>query len=236
MSLLSAYQALLLLILVLILPVLAVLNSAATARILNAKPELRWAFYQQGMIFQWLLVVLIGLALWWQGEEWSAIGLQPILRTEFWLSFVALVLLARLVYRWYRPGTGVIRWIQALYQHVAHYLPVDQRSFNWGVPMALTAGLCEEMIFRGYLYHQLLNWVPIWLAVLLVNVVFAVTHYATGLLNVLGAFALGLLFSGLYLWTGDLWLSMWLHALIDLLAMTLYPLANQPAEKSRQTT
>ena len=227
MNLLSAYQGLLLLVIVLVLPVLAVLNSAATARILKDKPELRWAFYQQGMVFQWLLVALIGLALWWQGVGLSDIGLTTVWRADFWLSFLGLLLLSLLVYRWYQPGGVIKRWTNQLYHHVAHYLPVDQRSFYWGLPMALTAGLCEELIFRGYLFHYLLNWMPVWLAVLLVNVVFALTHYATGLVNMLGSFLLGLLFSGLFLLTGDLWLSMWLHALIDLLAMTLYPLVNQ---------
>jgi membrane protease YdiL (CAAX protease family) len=233
MSLLSVYQGLLLLIIVLILPALAVLNSATTSRILNDKPELRWAFYQQGMVFQWLLVALIGIALWWQGMGLNSIGLLAVWCLEFWLSFVALVCLSLLVHRWYRPGLVVRRWVNKLYHHVAHYLPVDHRSFHWGVPMALTAGLCEELIFRGYVYHQLLNWMPLWLAVLLTNLVFAVTHYATGLINMLGSFLLGLLFSGLFLLTGDLWLSIWLHALIDLLAMTLYPLANQPRQESR---
>jgi membrane protease YdiL (CAAX protease family) len=236
MSLLFAYQGLLLLIIVLIVPVLAVLNSAATTRILNERPDLRWAFYQQGILFQWLLVALIGLALWWQGVGLSAIGLWSVWRLDFWLSFVGLSLLSLLVYRWYRPGAVVSRRVNKLYRHVAHYLPVDHRSFHWGVPMALTAGVCEELIFRGYLYHQLLNWMPVWLAVILVNVVFAVTHYATGLLNMLGSFLLGLLFSSLFLLTGDLWLSMWLHALIDLLAMTLYPLANQSLQKDQQAS
>ena len=134
MSLLFAYQGLLLLIIVLIVPVLAVLNSAATARILNDRPDLRWAFYQQGILFQWLLVVLIGLALWWQGVGLSTIGLLSVWRLDFWLSFLGLSLLSLLVYRWYRPGAVVSQRVSKLYRHVAHFLPVDQRSFYWGGP------------------------------------------------------------------------------------------------------
>jgi membrane protease YdiL (CAAX protease family) len=231
MSLLTVYQGLLLLIIVVALPLLAVLNSAATVRLMTERPDIRWAFYQQGILVQWLLVGLIAAALWWQGSDLSAVGLKVVTRPMFWLSFGVLLLGALLAYRWYRPGAFVTRWVSKLYRHVAHYLPVDQRSFRWGVPMAITAGLCEELIFRGYLHHQLLNWLPLWLAVLVTNGVFAATHYATGLVNMLGSFLLGLLFSGLFLWTGDLWLSMWLHALIDLLAITLYPLViNKSAE------
>lgn len=227
MNMTFIYQLFLLLIITVLLPWLTIRNSVAMKALLLEQPAMRWAFYQQGALFQWLMVLLIMVSLWWSGAGPSAIGWSSYAHLGFWCSLLALVLLSWLTVRRHRPRPGLSHWVRRLYGHVAHFLPTDQRSYRWGVVMALTAGVCEELIYRGFLHHQLSMWLPVWAAVLLTNVVFALTHYTTGLINMLGSFVLGVLFSVGYLLTGDLWLSMWLHVLIDLLAMTLYPLVNQ---------
>ncbi|MFC3194407.1 CPBP family intramembrane glutamic endopeptidase [Marinicella sediminis] len=231
MTLLWLYQMMLLVVIGVLLPVMAVRNSADTRHILQQRPGLRATFYQQGAIMQWFLVALILVAQWWQGGGLSAIGWSTALSWHFWLSMSGLVMVSILTWKLYCPGPMVGAWLVRLYSHVAHYLPVDTRSYSWGVVMAVTAGICEELIYRGLLYHLLIQWIPDWSGMILANVVFAVTHYSTGWVNAAGAFVLGLLFSWLYWLTGDLWLSMWLHAAIDLLAVTLYPLAvrNKPS-------
>lgn len=84
------------------------------------------------------------------------------------------------------------------------------------VSLVIIAPLAEELIFRGYLFGKLKKYAAVWVAVLLSAALFAVAH---GQWNVaLDTFALGLVLASLRLITGNIWVSMALHALKNGLA------------------
>ena len=93
---------------------------------------------------------------------------------------------------------------------------VERFSF---VLLSLTAGICEETLFRGFLIrylHEGAFALPLLTALALSSVAFGLAHIYQGASAVLRTGLVGLAFGLLYLLTGSLIPCIALHALIDL--------------------
>ena len=99
-----------------------------------------------------------------------------------------------------------------------HYLPKSKREFIWFNLLSLSAGICEEIIFRLFIFSYLLENTNLAIAFILTNIIFAITHVGSGKQHILSAFILGLLFTAIYYFTSNIWLSMILHSAIDISA------------------
>jgi membrane protease YdiL (CAAX protease family) len=90
-----------------------------------------------------------------------------------------------------------------------------------------SAGFCEEVLFRGYLFERLGKLLgpgpAAALATVLVSAsVFALAHYTgQGLPGVEQAAVTGLVFGGIFLWRRQIWLLVVAHAAFDLTAIAL---------------
>ncbi len=207
----------------LLMPAMAILNSKTITDVLVNKPELKKGIYFQGILIQWMLCLFIISSMWFYGDEFHIIGLNFIHTTHWVTLFVVAPIISYLYFSYAKPSAITRRIILKIYNHVSHYLPKTTEQYRWGVALSFTAGFCEELIYRGFIFWQLKLFLNFWPAVLLTNIIFALTHYGTGWKNAMGAFVFGMIFSGLYLYTGNLWLSITCHIIIDLIAMTLYP-------------
>jgi membrane protease YdiL (CAAX protease family) len=91
-----------------------------------------------------------------------------------------------------------------------------QRALFWIVP--ITVGICEEIIFRGYLY-QYFQRSPYSLSALLsflvVTAIFGLGHFQQGLSGVVQTTLLGFFLGFLYFLSGNLLLSIFLHIIFD---------------------
>lgn len=89
--------------------------------------------------------------------------------------------------------------------------------------LALSPGVCEEMLFRGVLLSSFKRKLPAWAAVSLVALLFAVIHL--NLFRLVPTFLLGLYLTFIVYRTGSIYLSMLAHALNNGLALVLiyYP-------------
>jgi uncharacterized protein len=88
--------------------------------------------------------------------------------------------------------------------------------------MSMTAGICEELVYRGFCIRMLQRrQVPTLIAVVLATLAFVFIHGTNVMAPVpfLTIFVAGLLFSALFLWRRSLIPGICLHALIDLLAI-----------------
>ncbi len=219
----DVYYVFLLSLLMLVMPFLAIKSSQALVHVLRTRPEIKSSFYLQGIVIQWLMTAAVLLGMWFKQDPWTLIGLRMD-HAEVWLVvLLVMVIMSLLFFRYATLGAAAQARIQRLYQHVAHYLPTNEGQYRWGVVLSLTAGICEEIVYRGFVFWRLSSLLGVVPAMVLTNLVFALAHVATGLKNCLLSFVLGLLFSLVYLYTGDLWLSITCHVAIDLLGITLYP-------------
>jgi membrane protease YdiL (CAAX protease family) len=98
-------------------------------------------------------------------------------------------------------------------------LPRSPLEIAAWVALSLTAGFCEEAIFRGYLQKQFqaITGSAV-VAVLLQAVVFGVSHGYQGLRNVIAITILGVLYGAIALWRRSLKPTMILHAGTDIVS------------------
>jgi membrane protease YdiL (CAAX protease family) len=94
-------------------------------------------------------------------------------------------------------------------------IPGTAREFRLFIPLSITAGVCEELLFRGYLVWVLRSWIGLWPAAIVSMAAFGLGHAYQGAKFGLRAFWAGVAMGLLAIFTGSIVPGMVLHALID---------------------
>jgi membrane protease YdiL (CAAX protease family) len=103
-------------------------------------------------------------------------------------------------------------------------LPRNREERRWTALLALNAGPSEELFFRLLLPLVIaLATHDAVLAFAASALLFGAVHYYQGWIGVLGTTAVGLLFTGLYLASGSIWIPAILHSLMNLNTLWLRP-------------
>jgi membrane protease YdiL (CAAX protease family) len=106
--------------------------------------------------------------------------------------------------------------------HLDFFLPQSPRERGWFALVSVSAAICEEILFRGFLpaYFVALG-LPTVAAFLLAAVVFGIDHGYQGWSGVVLTGVIALIFTALFVLSGSLWLPMVVHALFDLRILLL---------------
>lgn len=182
-------------------------------------PRVRLWLYRQGIAIQWSLAAAT-LALWaWQGRPWAALGVVPkltwgLLGVGAGLTIVvAYVLVQR---RKALEDDEALARLRRQMRNLERMMPRSPEETRWFNRLAMTAGVCEELLYRGYLIWYLTHWLALAPAVLVAGVIFGFGHAYQGLRGIAVTTLVGLFMSAVYLLTGSLFASMVFHALMDL--------------------
>jgi membrane protease YdiL (CAAX protease family) len=189
-------------------------------RRLEADPaRARRRLYAEGIAVPWTLV-LIGAALWLSHDRsWISLGFSMPDGWRLWLP-VALALLL-ITYTAY-AAAALVRDAEArasVRQQAGKFvdmLPHTRADLYWFTGVSLTAGFCEEFLFRGYFIWALAPWLGWWGAAALSLPLFACAHAYQGWNGVLRVGVVGAFFTLVVAVCGSLWPAIVLHALIDL--------------------
>jgi len=115
-----------------------------------------------------------------------------------------------------------------------YFLPGTWTERRWWVFVSITAGVCEEILFRGFIlrYLHVFPWtLNLTLALLISSAIFGVHHIYQGAGGVAKVTILGILFGLLFLLTGNLLFPIIFHGAIDLSMLALLrPPADTPPE------
>ena len=147
----------------------------------------------------------------------EAMGLRsgPWLGMAAWtagLSVGALLLL--LGFLWLRRAKGLRE--TPLLEQLLPRTPVEKVVFFF---LSLSAGLGEELAYRGFLIPALAGVLGgVWPAAVLSSVVFGFLHAYQGWLGVVRTGCLGLMLAASFVVTGTLWPAILAHALLDVMA------------------
>ena len=181
-------------------------------------PRVRMALYREAIALQWLLAAAT-IALWtWRGREWALLGLAPRLTP----AGVALAILAAgavafvaLQRRRTLASRDALAQVRTQLRHVERMLPRSGRELRWFLALSLTAGLCEELLYRGYLIAYLERGIGLVPAVIVGAMIFGFGHLYQGRRGMLTTALVGLVFGVIFRVSGSLWIAMALHALAD---------------------
>ncbi|MFZ6874930.1 CPBP family intramembrane glutamic endopeptidase [Undibacterium sp. Di27W] len=138
----------------------------------------------------------------------------------------------------FKPKTRLSYW-KALHSYYFLF-PVSKQERHWWVLLSLTAGICEEIFFRGFLLQFIhgqshASWyLDLNLALVLSALVFGICHYYQGISGIVRTTVGGLLFGLLTILTNSLWLPILLHVLVDLAVLLIYkPQQDSPEAAKR---
>jgi len=98
-------------------------------------------------------------------------------------------------------------------------LPVSLLEFLPYAALSVTAGVCEEFIYRGFALAALVRaGVPVWMAILLTSILFGLAHAYQGKAGIVSTGLFGVALALGRLWLGSLGPVMMWHAGLDLAA------------------
>lgn len=106
----------------------------------------------------------------------------------------------------------------------AYLIPATRAERRWWVLIGLTAGICEEILFRGFLLHYLhaFPWqLDLTLALVASAIIFGLQHLYQGANGVVATALMGALFAVLFVLSRSLLLPMLLHAALDLRVLVI---------------
>jgi membrane protease YdiL (CAAX protease family) len=178
----------------------------------------RRGHYRRLIAGEWIPTLVL-LAVWAVlGRPWSALRLAGDTAPRLGLGFgYVLVLIGVLVLQrralLARPDRRArVRKALSYAEPLLPHSPAEQRLF-WVV--SVTAGICEELFFRGFLTWYFLAWMGPAAAVILASVLFGVGHVYMGIAQVPKTAMIGLILAVVVSLTGSLWPAMLLHAAVD---------------------
>jgi membrane protease YdiL (CAAX protease family) len=182
-------------------------------------PAVRRSVYRVAIIVQWALAGLV--LLWWRLEHRSlvSIGLAPVITAGMIGTLVGLVIVAVALIRQRMQALrddDALAEVRRRLDHIELMLPHSAAEFGGFARLSVTAGVCEELLYRGFLTWYFAHVMGLLPAMAVASIVFGLGHAYQGprgmaLTTVVGAF-----FAGVYWVSGSLYVSMLIHALMDL--------------------
>jgi len=189
-------------------------------RIEAGDPEARVRLYRKTLIQEWIVTLAIfALTVAFARPVLTTLGLVTPHGWRLVLGIGVPVVYA-VLFMLQAPAIVNNRIIRARLrtriEPLAPLIPTRPLEWNWFRPLAVSAGICEEIMFRGYLVWLLQAWLGLYGAAGVSVVVFGLAHGYQGGKFGTRAFLAGLAMQVLALATGSIVPGIVLHALIDL--------------------
>lgn len=197
-------------------------------------PGTRRRVYRNLIVLEWTLAAAVVASWVAQHRAWAALHVaagRPV-ATALGAVFVAgylafaLVRLRPLVADPERAARFAAR--QAKLDPLAPRTSADQRLF---AVLSVTAGLCEEFLFRGFALWYFTQLAGPVAGFALAAVLFGLGHVYLGRMHVVRAAVVGAAFGLLVIGTGSLWLAIVLHTAMDLIGGAFGGRAFRAAER-----
>lgn len=191
-------------------------------------PALDWAIYVRSKstlaIYIWIILAewsLVAACLWVaESERLSVFDVGENLRNPLRIFIasgvlVAVVMAVIIVGRNTKSDAKSVRVSRAA-SEFRKMFPVNRTQRSVFIVVALTAGVCEEFLYRGWLLNltgAALG--SLWAGVLVSSIVFGLAHAYQGRTGIVSSGVLGVVFCGIFLFSGSLIPGQLLHTIID---------------------
>ena len=196
-------------------------------RVAEGRAGARLRYYRGILLGEWLFSALVMAAWLRDSRPWGPLGLASPNPIATLLSLVLCGALAMLLARQVRgvaasaAAQGHVRKLaDEAYGAILPRTPAEIRLF---MALSITAGICEEFLFRGFLMWVIGRYAGVFGAVLISSALFGLAHSYQGFKGIVRSGVLGAVMAGVYLATRSLYPGMALHALIDIgSGLTIY--------------
>jgi membrane protease YdiL (CAAX protease family) len=167
------------------------------------------------------------LGLTWVPGGWSWLGVALCIAISIYAA-MAVANLAR-----DRATAELVARQMAAHQDL---LPASRgEAWVFSLIVSVSAGFCEELVFRGYLLPLLRDHAGTFPAVALSSLAFGWWHLYLGASHMLRSAAMGAMFAVIVLLTDHLWIAIALHALIDIYSGALHYSARRVLSATNRT-
>lgn len=210
----------------------------------STEPDKRIPIFNSTMIWLWSLAALVTAAWLVSGRSLFALGFQSEPSTGFWIGW-ALTIIAGLYY-----GFQVLLMMrsakarQGFRDQIASVPGVDlvhpssRREHASFQLVSVTAGITEEIAFRGFLIGAFAIVMPVWvaaIAAIAATLLFAIGHFYQGISGMIRVALIGSGFALIFVLTNSLWPVILLHFLVDSLTGAMFAIAQAHDDDSSDT-
>jgi hypothetical protein len=209
-----------------VLLIVAPLQSIRALRLLEQSirinPRARLEFYRSAMIGQWTLIPAALLASWTNGSALATLGfVLPAITADriMLVAIVAAIVLSQSpLIPYVRKRMVRSKSVRRAIYPLRNLLPRTEDEKRRWVGVAVTAGICEELLFRGFLFHYFQTYfdASVFGALMLSSLVFGVSHYYQGVSNMIRVGFIGVMLGLAFVATNSLFFPIVLHVLLDL--------------------
>jgi membrane protease YdiL (CAAX protease family) len=191
------------------------------ARVKAGQTPDRVKLYTQTIILEWVALAVVALMWHFYDRPVADLGFIAPEGKGFWIGIaVSAALIAFLVYSWYaasRADNESREKNRESIGELAHFLPQTTTDFRRFVAVSITAGIVEEIIYRGFVLWYLSLLMPLWGAVIVSSIFFGLGHSYQGAMGAVRTGLIGFAFAILYVGSGSIWIPIVAHALLDIL-------------------
>ncbi|MCP5053783.1 MAG: CPBP family intramembrane metalloprotease [bacterium] len=170
----------------------------------------------------WLWGFSITAYIIWTSWErpFPELGLGTEMKWQFWAGVLLVVVVFIIAVAQCRAAAKgdekITQTFKEKVKGVAELLPQTTKELKLFILLSITAGICEELLFRGYLIWYIKGMTGLTGAVIISAIIFGLAHSYQGLSGIIKTGILGLIFALVFVFTGSLWVPMVLHALVDI--------------------
>ncbi len=202
---------------------------------LNIDPKARLLFYRTQILWEWSWVIVIALIVIPIPNPLLWLGL--VLPNQIgWIILLALLIGVVLSIVLIRRSPRALAAMRRSLESTSILLPSDSAERKWFAITAITAGICEELLYRGFLMSFLPTIFPMFakqfiIICLLSGIINGLSRAYLGMRGMVQTALTGFSFAIVYFLSGSLLPAMVFHVLAELRTLVLW----EPENKKKKS-
>lgn len=179
----------------------------------------RLAGYRWILALEWLLLAITVFGWAVLARSWDGLGLGLSASAGLWVGIGLAVMATVLLFaQWMflRGNTEKLRGLTGQFHSLRAILPHTPREVRWFIGLSVTAGIVEEIIYRGFLLGVLSAALGTGAGILISSAIFGLGHMYQGPVGILKTGAIGLAMAGLTVLSGSVLPAILVHIVLDI--------------------
>lgn len=181
--------------------------------------RIRRRFYISNSLVLWIMTAMV-LGIWyWNKRSFELMGFrapEPGLTATILAAVLIILYVADVMYSMLSPKE--LAKTQEQWESSVPFLPEKYRELPAYTFMCITAGVCEEIMYRGFLVNYFID--PMsrsfpYMAAIFPAVLFSIAHFYQGYMAMFKIFLLSMLFALIFIFSKSLLYVVIIHFLID---------------------